>query len=389
MTAVRGSLRQALGFSAIILALAGHAFGQTTTTQGTSIVVLGDIHYDQLEDHDMLWLRSKPEDLRQVTQEYVVFTQKFFAPLRAAVQKLCSETVPPVEAIVQTGDLQEGLAGSPAMARQMTQHTLKAVEGIGSTVPLLLVKGNHDITGPGAEGAYEELVLPFLSEQLKQKIDKPYYSWTKGDVQFICVDSYFLSILLPFLEDQLAHSTAKYRFIALHEPLVPATGRCWHVLNAPEEAARREKVLELVAKYKAVVLCGHMHRYSVLSRSTKSGPVVQIMVNTVIREADRDTAYSETRKYGPELVDLEPGFSPSSREKRREILAAETPFITNFREADMPGIGVISIDATGKMTFRLYAGLTGKIYDEVDLTALLNASQKDSKEASKAVGVAQ
>lgn len=36
--------------------------------QNSSLIVLGDMHYDLLEDHDMDWLSQKPGDLRQVTE---------------------------------------------------------------------------------------------------------------------------------------------------------------------------------------------------------------------------------------------------------------------------------------------------------------------------------
>jgi len=45
-----------------------------TSSQNSSFIVLGDIHYDLPEFHDMVWLGTKPDDLRQVTQEYTVYT---------------------------------------------------------------------------------------------------------------------------------------------------------------------------------------------------------------------------------------------------------------------------------------------------------------------------
>jgi len=34
--------------------------------QEQSFIVLGDIHYDRIQDHDMKWLNTKPDDVRQV-----------------------------------------------------------------------------------------------------------------------------------------------------------------------------------------------------------------------------------------------------------------------------------------------------------------------------------
>ena len=51
------------------------SYSQELNEKEVSFLLLGDIHYDLLEDHDMEWLSTKPDDLRQVTKEYSVFTK--------------------------------------------------------------------------------------------------------------------------------------------------------------------------------------------------------------------------------------------------------------------------------------------------------------------------
>ncbi|MCS2523519.1 hypothetical protein NXV02_05870 [Bacteroides ovatus] len=51
------------------------SYSQEQNEKEVSFLLLGDIHYDLLEDHDMEWLSTKPDDLRQVTKEYSVFTK--------------------------------------------------------------------------------------------------------------------------------------------------------------------------------------------------------------------------------------------------------------------------------------------------------------------------
>ena len=53
------------------------SYSQEQNEKEVSFLLLGDIHYDLLEDHDMEWLSTKPDDLRQVTKEYSVFTKPF------------------------------------------------------------------------------------------------------------------------------------------------------------------------------------------------------------------------------------------------------------------------------------------------------------------------
>ncbi|CAK7016675.1 MAG: hypothetical protein PHT14_09895 [Petrimonas sp.] len=43
-------------------------FSLIAVTQEKSFIVLRDIHYDLIEDHDMDWLKTKPDDVRQVKE---------------------------------------------------------------------------------------------------------------------------------------------------------------------------------------------------------------------------------------------------------------------------------------------------------------------------------
>ena len=122
--------------------------------QKSSFLVLGDLHYDLLEDHDMEWLGTKPDDLRQVTKEYTVYTELYWENFMAQIREKAMKSKPKVKAIVQVGDLSEGLAGNPEKARQMASNTMKAIEETDMPVPWIIAKGNHDVTGPGAPEAF-------------------------------------------------------------------------------------------------------------------------------------------------------------------------------------------------------------------------------------------
>jgi hypothetical protein len=74
----------------------------------SSFLVLGDLHYDLLEDHDMVWLNTKPDDLRQVTKEYTVFTEKNWNDFMGVVRQKVHSEFPSMKAIIQFGDLSEG-----------------------------------------------------------------------------------------------------------------------------------------------------------------------------------------------------------------------------------------------------------------------------------------
>jgi hypothetical protein len=53
-----------------------------STSQKSCLMVLGDLHYDLLEGHDMDWLSTKPDDLRQVTRNIRYIREKTGSILR-------------------------------------------------------------------------------------------------------------------------------------------------------------------------------------------------------------------------------------------------------------------------------------------------------------------
>ena len=344
--------------------------------QSTKIIVLGDTHYDLLQDHDMSWLRTKPDDLRQVTEEYTVNTSKNWTDFMKIIRKVAEEKNEPAQVILQVGDLSEGLAGSPEKAKVMASHAMEAIEKAQIPSTWLLVKGNHDITGPGAPGAFLEYYIPMIQKQTNNKnIKGANYSYSFGNVQITCLDPWDKSVdIVDFLDKELSGSHAAVKFVAIHEPVIPVTERCWHVLrNEPE---RRQKLLEVIAKNKAIVLCGHLHKYSVVKRNTDFGPIIQIMAISVIRDKNYLKSDKVITQYGPSLVDNVPQWEPETANQRKAWLTEENKYVTYFKQTDLPGYAVFKIDSSGrKIVMEYYAAFGTKPYDVVNITELLNGSK--------------
>ena len=137
----------------------------------------------------------------------------------------------------------------------------------------------------------------------------------------------------------------------------------------------RINCLGLIANNKAIVLCAHLHRYSVVKRETNQGPVVQVMVNSVIRDSNHPEPYSFSKEYGPQLVDAEPQHAPANCGiAQRSVLSREAKYVTDFRIADLPGLAVLTI-AGDKINLKVYRGTTDTIQEELDLSAMLNQKQ--------------
>jgi UDP-2,3-diacylglucosamine pyrophosphatase LpxH len=340
--------------------------------QKSSIIVLGDIHYDLLQDHDIYWLKTKPDDLRQVTKEYTVYTETNWIDFTEILKQKAQTVTFPLKAIIQLGDLSEGLAGSEQKADQMASNAMKAIEAVNMPVPWIITKGNHDVTGPGAVEAFQKFYVPMIRKQTQNpEIKNASYSYTMGDVQITCLDPWDKNTdMVSFLENELSTSKAKFKFVAIHEPVIPVTERCWHTLRKDPE--QREKLLEVIARHKAIVLTAHLHRYSVVSRNTPFGPIVQVMVNSVIKDRNYLTPSRVITEYGPSLAENIPDWQPETLEVRKAFLAEEAKYVSFFKQTDLPGYAIIKTDGNkGTVELEYYAAFADRPYDTIDLTKLL------------------
>lgn len=344
----------------------------TSIAQKSSFIVLGDLHYDLLQDHDMEWLGRKPDDLRQVTEEYTKYTSENWNDFMAILKRKVESNNSPVKAIVQLGDLSEGLAGTEEKARQMASNAMKAIDAIQMPAPWIIAKGNHDITGPGAAKAFQEFYIPMFRKQTNNpEIKSANYSYRYQNIQITCVDPWYKETdVVAFLDRELSRSDAKYKFVAIHEPVIPVTERFWHTLRNNQE--QREKLLDIIARNKAIVLCGHLHRYSVVRRETKYGFVVQVMVISVIKDRKYQKPVKIITEYGPSLAENVPDWQPETLEARKAMLAEEAKHVTYYKQTDLPGYAVINIDEKNeKVQLKYYAAFAKKPYDIIDLTKLL------------------
>jgi hypothetical protein len=336
------------------------------------LIVLGDLHYDLLEDHDMDWLGKKPDDLRQVTKEYTIYTRDNWGDFMKIIRQKADYKDLNVKAILQLGDLSEGLAGNEEKAGQMASNAMKAIDAAAMPVPWIIAKGNHDITGPGANKAFEDFYLPMFRKQTNNPgIKKANYSYSYDNVQITCIDPWDKETdMIAFLENELSGSKAKYKFIVVHEPVIPVTERCWHLLRNEQE--KRERLLDVIARNKAIVLCGHLHRYAVVSRNTTFGPIVQVMVNSVVKDRSYQKPSIVITKYGPSLAENVPDWQPETMDTRKAMLSEEAKYVTHFKQMDLPGYAVITIDEKNKsIVLKYYAAFAKEPFDVVDLTEML------------------
>lgn len=326
--------------------IAGEA--KRSTEKDWQFSLLGDIHFDRMEHHDFDWVRrEKPKDIRQI-EIYSRITERNLPALMQQVKKTISSTR--CASVVQIGDLVEGLCGNERLARVHCEEAVAFFEDLNLGVPIRVTKGNHDVTGPGSVAAYEGIVVPWVAGGLKAQVssNKARFIHRQHDDLSIYFDAYDSGSLNWFEELMKRRDPASdgRLFFIIHPPVVPYNARStWCVFGAHGE--KRNRLMRILGKYHAIVLCGHLHKYSFLERATQDGSFVQLAVSSVANHLD-DTPkdmISGIDNYNSDLVDLEPRHSPDTVEHRRQILDREKPFIRRFDYGNFWGHAVVKVRA--------------------------------------------
>lgn len=344
-----------------------------------SFVLLSDLHHCDTQFYDLdAMLEEKPGDHTQITKTYAPVTAENWDDFFDSISDRMAGHSPKVKGIVQLGDLSEGLANVTGYANAMAKNVVEAVQDLDLGVPWIFTKGNHDITGVGehkaeAVAAYTKYYTEFARTQGCENVNDGNCTFRSGDVLFVVLDVYNKKVdQAEFVRQHLENSDAKYKFVCMHEPAIPTTERCWHYLKSKTDQ-ERESFLEILAKNKAIVLCGHLHRYSVLRRNTQFGPVIQIMVNsaTSLKRSNKPSYSFSTADYGAALANWKPTYKPETLEQRKAVLAKEAEKVDFYKMNNLAGYGILNIDTKkDKIVLEYYAAFEDEPFDVVDITEL-------------------
>lgn len=347
-----------------------------------SFVLLGDLHFDRPEHHDMAWVKAeKPNDVRQIegycrnTREV---TPLLLARVRETIARLNQSAATRVAFVLQAGDLVEGLCGNEELAVRHNADAVAFVRAANLGAPFLFTKGNHDITGPGAVTAFGQVFHPFLTAEARAvhpaaaEVKSGCYTVDCGGAQFAFFDAYDAGRSLEWFEAVAARRNAGHFFVVVHPPVVPYGARStWHLFSSARDRARREKFLGLLGDQHAIVIGGHIHRYNTLSRTAGRGRFAQFALSSVLTApaAKPKEVLTGIETYTPDQIRVEPNFSPANEAERRAVYTEERPQVRNFEYADLPGYAVVTVAST-RVTAQMYAGTGTELWRTVDLTAL-------------------
>jgi hypothetical protein len=321
-----------------------------------SFPVMGDFHYDRMELHDKKFLEEKyPRDMSQILN-YVKASEQYAPRLMEAISQRITPETP---FVIQLGDFTEGLCGSQELQEAMFRGAIAQVKS-KIAVPFLVTKGNHDVTGPGSQEAYAKVMLPFLSSELSRPVERADFVVKNDRDAFVFFDSMVAD--LEWLEQALADNRdARYLFVATHYPIVPFEYRAdWCLLAKPGKEARRSRLIDMLKKANAIVLCGHLHQASYIDYRDQDGGFVQLAHNSVMRSEQPkfNNVLDGASFYTPALAES-PRSTPEQQGVRRQLFAAAAPFVKDFFRADGEGYILIKVYAE-KIMAEFYNGSRGE-----------------------------
>lgn len=330
---------------AALLAVAGIASaGEPEERPLYSVPVLGDIHYDRADCHDMGWVNAEmSRDLRQI-RNYIKVTETSTPELFRQVEANAAARTEPVPFVIQMGDFTEGLCGSRELQGKLFTHALAAVKETFQR-PFYLVRGNHDVTGPGAWEAGDDVLLPYLRELRNDENTSWNYTVDRGEDRFLFFEA--MRPDLNWLKKALAESEGKrHVFLVTHYPILPYNYRAhWGMLSKnPQQEAERRELLALLEKHNVMILSAHLHMLSLIDRQTPNGTTVQMSVSSVINKRDSFPAQvvEGVESYTPELAAERDAANPNL-EWRRSLIAENQPFATRFYKAEFDGYAVLEV----------------------------------------------
>jgi hypothetical protein len=228
-----------------------------STEESWSLDVLGDIHYDRLEHHDMAWdKREKAHSVRQI-ENYSKITEDNYPLLLQSLKRGLAND-PTSRGVLQVGDLVQALCGSEAIA-SFTELNFEK--------PIWVTKGNHDITGLGAREAYLEIVVPFCGDQGDDS-NPSQYTHEQNRWLIVIYDGYAKGSLDWLGNIFTGRNPGRVLFV-VHQSVVPYNARsCWGVYGRDLQREKRGRLINLLGRFRALVLSGHLHKHSFVERET-------------------------------------------------------------------------------------------------------------------------
>lgn len=275
------SFRRWLWLLSTLLCLATAVAAEIKPAKGDTgsykIVVMGDAHFDSEEFH-----RTKPSTSGKKyerSRNARMWKTKSPALFAAAGKRAASEHA---AFAVQLGDMVQGDGDDAKTQGAMIRKGFAAIKKYFPDIPLLIVKGNHDIRVVGKNrnnDAANAALLPIISKELGRKVTKnSCYAFMRGRDLYIAIDGFIpAKAIEAFVKKSLAaHPDTRYVFFMTHLPVMPAS------LGMPFWLVPGyDRIAALLETRNTLILAAHTHSPSLSTRVTKRGKLTQLIVSSM------------------------------------------------------------------------------------------------------------
>ena len=250
---------------------------QAEENNAYKVMILGDIHYDSAEFHQ----KEAPSKAlkKERIRNYERWKGPSFKILESAGRRAKDESC---AFAIQMGDIAQGDADTPELLGKMLERAFLTVKSYFPDIPLLAVKGNHDIRGyqKTNQKPADNVLMGLVAKEIGTGKGTN-WTWHKGKDLYIGVDGFRPEKqCIAFVKKALLDNpTTRYVFLVTHLPVIPATVHSpfWNLPGNFEIAS-------LLEKRKAVILAGHTHSFSIATRKSRNGKLVQLVSTSLGRD---------------------------------------------------------------------------------------------------------
>ena len=246
------------------------------SSNGYSVAVLGDIHYDDARFHT----KEKPGNKSK---------QAMWKEESPAILAASAATVgPDTDFALQLGDIVDGYAASYAAHTQMLAEATSILEQTYTGLPVVVVCGNHDV-GPMA---FKSFMVPWQATHLAalttNEVKSTTFGFRHGPDLWVVIDFNSGANTVDTVAKIFADNPdVRYTFIAVHGPVLPMDvwKVRWFYLGQENMTKARRKMREMLAKRNAIVLTAHVHSLEYKDWYGDGGRITEMVLSSVPRES--------------------------------------------------------------------------------------------------------
>ena len=192
-------------------------------------------------------------------------TEKVLPACETMFRYMAKNAGPNTKFLIHCGDLVDGFAKNETEHGRQIKFAVDLLKK-HFTFPVYYTVGNHDGHGLGGMAGLRAVLLPEMARTAGlEKLPFGNYTVTVENDLFIFTDYYRQAKGPQFIKDTLKSLTKKPRhlFVVVHCPVI-------HLVKTD--------LVDLLAKYDAVVISGHVHRNYSLAYKKDGGSVTQLTV---------------------------------------------------------------------------------------------------------------